>query len=54
MSLSPEPISDVPELAARVAHAAFPKGNRYLTFRDELKTIYTTEKFADLYPNGGQ
>jgi len=54
MSLSPEPISDVPELTARVAHTAFPKWNRYLTIRDELKTIYTNEQFADLYPNVGQ
>lgn len=40
MSLSPEPINDVPELIAHVAHASFPKGNRYLTIRDELKISF--------------
>jgi transposase len=37
-----------------VAHAAFPKGNRYLEMRDVLGTIYTDELFADLYPSHGQ
>ena len=30
MSLQPEPIGPVPEATARVAQAAFPKGNVYL------------------------
>jgi len=30
MSLHPTPITPVPEETARVARAAFPKGNRYL------------------------
>jgi transposase len=30
----------VPEDTARVAHAAFPKGHPYLTFRDALGTIF--------------
>ena len=54
MSLHPPPISPVPEETARVAHAAFPKGNRYLAMRDVLGTIYTDELFADLYPQRGQ
>jgi transposase len=54
MSLQPSPISAVPEETARVAHAAFPKGNRYLEMRDMLGTIYTDELFADLYPQRGQ
>ena len=36
MSLKPSPVPDVPELTARVARAAFPKGNPYLRLRDEL------------------
>jgi transposase len=54
MSLHPSPISPVPEETARVARAAFPKGNRYLEIRDVLGTIYTDELFADLYPQRGQ
>ena len=43
MSLKPCPIQPVPEETARVARAAFPKGNPYLTLRDELGTIYHDE-----------
>lgn len=41
MSLKPQPISPVPEETVRVARAAFPKGNLYLTMRDEIGTQYT-------------
>lgn len=34
MSLNPCSIEPVPEETARVARAAFPKGNRYMTMRD--------------------
>jgi transposase len=54
MSLHPRPLEPVPEETARVARAAFPKGNLYLTIRDELGTIYSDEQFTDLYPNVGQ
>lgn len=54
MSMHPEPIFDVPELTAKVAKAAFPKGNRYMKMRDELGTIYADEQFVDLYPRVGQ
>ncbi len=54
MSLQPTPISAVPEETARVARAAFPKGNRYLEMRDVIGTIYTDELFADLYARRGQ
>ena len=33
MSLQPHPSTPVPEDTARVARAAFPKGNPYLTLR---------------------
>src|SRR2546428_10308775 len=54
MSLQPSPIAPVPEETARVARAAFPKGNRYLEIRDVLGTIYTDEMFADLFSHRGQ
>jgi hypothetical protein len=33
MSLKPEPIGPIPEETARIARAAFPKGNLYLRLR---------------------
>ena len=54
MSLHPKPVSRVPEATARVARAAFPKGNAYLTLRDELETIYTDSQFAPLFSHRGQ
>src|ERR1041384_5445666 len=53
MSLNPCSIDPVPQETARVAHAAFPKGNRYMTMRDELGIIYPNDLFADLYPQVG-
>jgi transposase len=53
MSLNPCPIDPVPPETARVARAAFPKGNRYMTMRDELGVIYPPDLFADLYPQVG-
>ncbi len=41
-------------MTARAAHAAFPKGHRYLTLRDNLGIIFTDEMFADLFPKVGQ
>jgi hypothetical protein len=54
MSLRRHPISAVPAETARVAQAVFPKGNLYMTLRDELVTLYTDEDFADLFPTHGQ
>ena len=54
MSLHPNSIPPVPEDTARVAHAAFPKGNRYLTFRDEVGTIFKDSDFQDLFSDYGQ
>jgi transposase len=53
MSLNPCSIDPVPQETARVARAAFPKGNRYMTMRDELGVIYPNALFADLYPQVG-
>jgi transposase len=54
MSLKQQPISPVPEETVRVARAAFPKGNTYLTLRDEIGTLYSDSDFAALYPTHGQ
>ena len=54
MSLHPHVIAPVPEETARVARAAFPKGQPYLTFRDALGTIFQDEDFAALFPAWGQ
>jgi transposase len=54
MSLKPRPIQPVPDETARVARAAFPKGNVYLKLRDQLGTIFSDEDFAPLFPKDGQ
>jgi transposase len=53
MSLHPHVVAPVPEDTARVAHAAFPKGHPYLTFRDALGTIFQDEDFTALFPAWG-
>ena len=54
MSLKPTPVQPVPDETARVARAAFPKGNPYLTLRDQLGTIFQDDDFAALFPGCGQ
>ena len=54
MSLKPSPMQPIPKETVRVARAAFPKGNPYLTLRDELGPIFRDEDFADLFPAEGQ
>jgi transposase len=54
MSLQPQAIPPVPDATATTARAAFPRGNRYLTMRDELGTLFTDQDFVDLYPVRGQ
>src|SRR5258708_14051264 len=54
MSLKPQAIYPVPAETARVARAAYPKGNVYLQMRDVLGSIYADEDFADLFPKHGQ
>jgi hypothetical protein len=54
MSLKRTPIQPVPDQTHRVARAAFPKGNPYLTLRDRLGTIFADDDFADLFPGCGQ
>lgn len=52
--LQPLPQSSVPEETARVARAAFPKGNLYMTMRDEIGTVYSDQDFEALFPKYGQ
>ena len=52
--LRPMPIEPVPPETARVARAAFPKGNRYLRVADELDRLFTDEAFGALFPTHGQ
>jgi transposase len=54
MSMHPHPIDPVPDETARVARAAFPKGNPYLRLRDLFTDLYTDAMFTALYPTRGQ
>src|SRR3954453_12682171 len=54
MSLKPAVIQPVPEETARVARAAFRKGNPLLELRDELGTIFSDEGFVDLFRRLGR
>jgi transposase len=54
MSLHPQALCPIPEETARVARAAYPKGNVYLSIRDELGTVYQDESFAHLFAHCGQ
>lgn len=54
MCLKSQAIPDVPEEMVRVVRAVFPKGNIYVSLRDNLGTIYRDELFADVYPDRGQ
>jgi transposase len=46
--LKPDDNFDMPEMTVKVAQAAFPKGNPYMTLRDELGSIFTDQDFSDL------
>src|SRR4051794_30384859 len=54
VSLKPSPIRPVPEETARVARAAFRKGNPLPELRDELGPIFADADFADLFPERGR
>ena len=54
MSLPKTDPREVPEETARIAKAAFPKGNLAMHLRTELMGIYKDELFADLYPTRGK
>src|SRR5246127_4359308 len=55
MSLRPQqPLPPVPNDTARIARAAFRRGNPYVLLRDRLGTVFDDMDFADLYPTLGQ
>lgn len=54
MSLHLRPFGTVPRQTAQVARLAFPTGNVYLQWRDELGVVYRDEDFAALYSQTGQ
>jgi transposase len=54
MTLLTQTYGLVPEETARVARAAYPKGNIYLQLRDALGTIYQDQSFAHLFPQNGR
>jgi transposase len=54
MSMRPSPIEPVPEETARIARAAFCKGNLLMRIRDEIGVLYGDQMFASLYDARGQ
>src|SRR5438105_5200018 len=50
----PDFVPPVPEETARVARAAFPKGNPYLQLRDTFETLFADAEFADLFSTHGR
>ena len=55
MSLQPQIVYRVPEETARVARAAFPRGNNlYMRMRDALGTIFDDQQFVHLFSHTGQ
>ena len=54
MSLKPSVIEPIPLETVRVAKAAFPKGNLYISIRNELGTLFEDADFSTVYPRRGQ
>lgn len=54
MSFNRRYLLDIPEETVEIAQAAFPKGNVYMTMRDQLGSIYEDSKFATLFAHDGQ
>ncbi len=54
MSMHPQAIAPIPEETARVAHAALPRSNTYLTTRDQLGIFYNDQVFAPLFSERGR
>jgi len=54
MSLPSQPLPSVPDHTARIARAAFRRGNPYVLLRDKLGAVFANADFADLYPKLGQ
>jgi transposase len=54
MCLHPHAVPPVPADTARIARAAFRKGNLFMRMRDEFDAIYSDDAFAALFPSRGQ
>ena len=54
MCVHAQSIQPVPPQTVRVAKAAFPKGNPYLTLREELGTVFEDSDFEELFATVGQ
>ena len=54
MSLKPQTTFEIPELTVKIARAAFPIGNVYMSMRDELGVFYDDQQFAHLFSHTGQ
>ncbi len=54
MLLPSQPLPSVPDDTARVARAAFRRGNPYMLLRDKLGVVFADADFSDLYPKLGQ
>lgn len=52
MSLHPLPIFEVPEETARIAQAAFPKGNLYMRIRDKVGAFSQMSSLRLYFQNG--
>src|SRR3954470_14104757 len=49
-----QPVPPVPDDTARIARAAFPRGNPYVLLRNRLGPVFDDAGFADLYAQRGQ
>ncbi len=45
---------EIPKETVEVAKAAFPKGNNYMTMRDEIQEMYPDERLAELFSHAGR
>ena len=54
MLLPSQPLPSVPDDTARIARAAFRRGNPYVLLRDKIGAVFADADFADLYPKLGQ
>src|SRR5262249_19054943 len=54
MSLHPHAVDPVPEATARIARAAFRRGNPVMHMRDEIGALFPDEEFAPLFPTRGR
>jgi transposase len=54
VSLHPHAVDPIPADTARIARAAFRRGNAYMHMRDELGALFADEMFTPLFPTRGQ